>query len=62
VWFTNLVTTITTANENMRLKHFQKDFVFGVDCWKEMYETAGVELIEMPMLNTSKAKKQYGII
>jgi hypothetical protein len=62
LWFTNLVTTITTADENMRLKHFQKDFVFGVDCWKEMYETAGVELIETPKLNTSKAKKQYGII
>lgn len=62
VWFTNLVTTITTADENMRLKHFQKDFVFGVDCWKEMYEAAGVKLVEMPKLNTKKAKKQYGII
>lgn len=62
VWFANLVTTKTTAAENMRLKDFQEEFVFGVDCWKEMYENAGIELVEMPPLAKKEDKKKYGII
>jgi len=62
MWFTNLVTTKTTAKENMRLKDFQEDFVFGVDCWKEMYKNAGIELVEMPKLAKKEDKKRYGII
>lgn len=61
VWFDNLVTTITTNEENMRLKKFQSEYTFGVDCWKEMYEAAGIKLIEKPVLRTNEAKRQWGI-
>lgn len=62
VWFDNLVTTVTTNEENYRLTKFQKNFEFGVDCWKKMYEEAGIKLVEKPMLRTNEAKSQYGII
>ena len=62
VWEDNLVTTITTNEENQRLRWHQSKFVFGVDCWKEMYEAAGIKLIEKPVLRTNEAKRKYGII
>lgn len=62
VWSDNLVTTITTNEENQRLRAYQSKFNFGVDCWKEMYENAGIKLVEKPTLRTNDAKRQYGII
>jgi hypothetical protein len=62
VWFNNLVTTWTTNDENQRLRKFQSTFKFGVDCWKQMYENAGIVLMERPKLNTKAAKQKYGII
>jgi hypothetical protein len=62
VWFDNLVTTITTNEENYRLTKFQKNFEFGVDCWKKMYEEAGIKLVERPRLMSKSEKRRYGII
>lgn len=62
VWFENLVTTYTTNEENQGLRRFQSNYVFGVDCWKKMYEDAGIVLMQRPKLNTKAAKRQYGII
>lgn len=62
VWADNLVTTITTNEENQRLRSYQSDFNFGVDCWKEMYENAGIKLVEKPILRTNEVKRQYGIL
>ena len=62
IWFDNLITTETTSEENQRLKAFQKDFKFGVDCWKQMYEDAGIKLVERPRLMSNDEKRQYGIL
>lgn len=62
VWINNLVTTYTTNEENQGLRKFQSKFTFGVDCWKKMYEEAGIVLMERPKLNTKAAKQKYGII
>jgi len=62
VWFENLVTTYTTNEENQGLRKFQSNYVFGVDCWKKMYEDAGIVLMQRPKLNTKAAKRQYGIM
>lgn len=60
-WFNTLVTTITTSEENQRLRDYQDRFVLGVDCWKEMYERAGITLVEMPPLGTNEDKSKHGI-
>lgn len=62
VWIENLVTTYTTNEENQGLRKFQSKFTFGVDCWKKMYEDAGIVLMERPKLNTKVAKQKYGIV
>lgn len=62
VWFNNLITTITTNEENMRLKNHQKQFTFGVDCWKEMYEAAGIKLIEKPDFRSHDEKRKWGLL
>jgi len=61
VWFDNLITTTTTSEENYRLQKSQKNFVFGVDCWKEMYHKAGIKLIPRPDLRAKGAKLQHGL-
>lgn len=61
VWFDNLVIAFTTNEENQRLRKFQSNFQFGVDCWKQMYKDAGIELMERPKLNTKAAKIKYGV-
>lgn len=62
VWFENLVTTVTTNEENQRLRKFQSSFVLGEHCWKEMYNEAGIELVERPNFQLKAVKQQYGII
>lgn len=62
VWFDNLVTTITTNEENMRLKNHQKTFAFGVDCWTEMYYAAGVKLVQKPDFRSYDEKRKWGLI
>jgi hypothetical protein len=62
VWFTNLITTVTTNEENQHLRKFQKDFVFGVDSWQDMYAKAGVTLVKRPNFRRNDVKQQYGII
>lgn len=62
VWFNNLVTVQTTNRENQRLRKFQSTFRLGVDCWKKMYEDAGIMLMERPKLNNKAAKREWGII
>lgn len=62
VWFDNLITTITTNEENYALKRYQNKFTFGVDDWREMYAAAGIKLVEKPMLRSYEAKREYGII
>lgn len=62
VWFENLIVTYTTNEENQRLRKHQSNFRFGVDCWKKMYEDAGIVLMERPKLNTNAAKREWGII
>ncbi len=61
VWFNNLIITHTTNEENQCLRKFQSNFRFGVDCWKKMYEEAGIELMERPKLNTKEAKMKHGV-
>ncbi len=61
IWFDNLITTYTTNEENQRLRNFQSKYSFGVDCWKQMYENAGIKLMERPKLNTKAAKIQHGV-
>lgn len=61
LWFNTLITTFTTSEENQRLKDYQETFMLGVDCWKEMYQRAGIVLVEMPPLATLEDKKKYGI-
>ena len=61
IWFDNLITTVTTNEENQHLRRFQKDFRFGIDCWKKMYEAAGIELIEKPNFRRKDVKQKYGI-
>lgn len=61
IWFDNLITTCTTNEENQHLRKFQKDFKFGVDCWKKMYQDAGIELIERPNFRRKDVKEKYGI-
>lgn len=60
-WFDTLITTITTSEENQRLRDYQKVFVLGVDCWREMYERAGIILVEIPPLGTNEDKSKHGI-
>ena len=62
IWIENLVNTYTTNEENQGLRKFQSKFTFGIDCWKKMYEEAGIVLMERPKLNTKAAKQKYGII
>jgi hypothetical protein len=62
VWYDNLITTTTTSDENYRLQKFQKKFVFGVDCWKEMYKNAGIVLMERPNLKRYDVQKQWGLM
>ena len=61
VWFDNYVYTITTNDENQHLKKFQAEFKFG-DCWKTMYEAAGIELVQFPNFRLKAVKQEYGII
>lgn len=61
VWFDNLVITYTTNEENQRLRKHQSNYRFGVDCWKKMYEDAGIELMVRPKLNTKAAKIAHGV-
>jgi hypothetical protein len=62
VWFDNLITTVTTNEENQYLRNFQENFRFGVDCWRKMYEAAGIQLVEKPNFRRNDVKRQYGIM
>ena len=61
VWFNNYVYTKTTNEENQYLKKFQANFEFG-DCWKKMYQAAGIELVERPNFQLKAVKQQYGLL
>lgn len=62
VWADNLVTTVTTNEENQRLRKFQSTYRFGIDCWKEMYAQAGVKLVERPRMMSKEEKREWGIV
>jgi hypothetical protein len=62
VWFNNLITTTTTNAENYRLKDYQKNFKFGIDCWKQMYENAGIKLMERPRVMSHDEKREWGLM
>lgn len=62
IWFDNLITTTTTNAENYRLKDHQKKFKFGVDCWKQMYENAGIKLMKKPLLRSHDDKRKWGLM
>ena len=58
LWRDNLVTTIVTRKQNWALIKFQSMFKLG-DCWKKMYKTAGVKLVQDPDLRNNDIRKQY---
>lgn len=62
VWFDTLITTITTNEENQSLRKRQANFEFPRDCWKKMYEDAGIELMERPRLMSHEEKRQWGVM
>ena len=62
VWFDNLITNVTTNEENIRLKNLQKKYAFGIDCWKEMYEAAGIKLVVRPDFRSTDEKRKWGLI
>lgn len=62
VWFDNLITTTTTNAENQRLKEHQKNFNFGVDCWEQMYENAGIKLMKRPRMMSHDEKREWGLM
>ncbi len=61
LWLDALITTETTSDENQMLKNSQSVFSYG-DCWKQMYEDAGVKLVSKPSFRTNAVKQQYGLI
>lgn len=61
IWRDTLITTKTTSDENQMLKKMQTDFQFGDD-WKQMYNDAGINLIDMPSFRTKAAKEKYGLL
>ena len=61
LWEDNLVTTFVTSKQNKALIKFQKDFVLGVDCWKQMYKKAGIKLVENVDLRKDSVRIQYGM-
>lgn len=61
LWEDNLVTTVVTSRQNKALIKFQKNFIFGVDCWKKMYEDAGIKLIRNPDFRSDYERRQYGL-
>ena len=62
LWEDNLVTTFVTAKQNKALIKFQKNFVLGVDCWKEMYKKAGIDLVPDVDLRKDHVRVQYGML
>lgn len=60
-WFDNLVIVRTTREQNEMLKDFQKDFIFPRDCWKEMYEKAGLKLVKKPDFRRVDVCDYYGV-
>ena len=61
LWQDNLITTIVTSKQNKALIKFQKDFQFGVDCWKKMYKRAGINLVEDVDLRNDYVREKYGL-
>lgn len=59
LWLDNLITTVVTKRQNQILKKYQENFVLGVDCWKEMYEQAGIKLTANPDFRSKATKQQY---
>ena len=61
LWLDNLITTVVTKRQNELLKKYQENFVLGVDCWKKMYERAGIKLVKNINLNNNDDRAQHGL-
>lgn len=61
LWLDNLITTVVTKRQNQLLKKYQENFVLGVDCWKKMYERAGIKLVKNINLGNNDDRAQYGL-
>ena len=60
LWLNNLFTTIVTARQNRMLIKFQSDFKIG-DCWRKMYERAGVMLVDDPDFRNNQTRIKFGL-
>lgn len=59
IWNNHLITTVTTNDENRKiLQPLQQQFKFG-DCWKLLYERAGIKLLENPNLRNPGIKAKW---
>lgn len=59
IWNNHLVTVITTNHENHSiLQPLQQEFTFG-ECWKDLYERAGIKLYENPDFRNPATKQKW---